>query len=71
MLRELKPTALHEMGFDHQHIELQLAHTERNEVSAANHALYLKQRTVMMQYWAGCIDALRVGAQVVSIGRVA
>lgn len=36
----------HENGFDHQQIELQLAHLERNKVSAAyNHATYLKQRT--------------------------
>jgi hypothetical protein len=38
------------MGFDHAHIELQLAHQERDEVSAAyNHATYLKQRANMMQ----------------------
>jgi integrase len=48
--RGLASTILHEHGFDHQHIELQLAHAERNEVSAAyNHALYLKQRAEMMQ----------------------
>ena len=47
--RGIASTALHEQGFDHQHIELQLAHSERNEVSAAyNHALYLQPRTVMM-----------------------
>jgi integrase len=57
--RGLASTALHEQGFDHQHIELQLAHTQRNEVSAAyNHALYLKQRTAMMQHWSDYLDAL-------------
>jgi len=36
-------TILHEQGYPHHAIELQLAHQERNEVSAAyNHALYLR-----------------------------
>ena len=47
----LPSTVLHENGFDHAHIELQLAHMERNTVSAAyNHATYLKQRAGMMQW---------------------
>ena len=56
--RGIASTLLHEQGFDHQHIELQLSHAERNEVSAAyNHALYLKQRTAMMQAWGDFLDA--------------
>ena len=63
--RGLASTVLHEHGFDHQHIELQLAHAERNEVSAAyNHALYLKQRTAMMQHWADYLDGIKAGAKV-------
>lgn len=55
--RGVASTLLHEMGFDHAHIELQLAHQERNEVSAAyNHATYLKQRSAMMQHWADYLD---------------
>lgn len=55
--RGLASTILHEQGFDHAHIELQLAHQERNAVSAAyNHATYLKQRTRMMQKWADYLD---------------
>lgn len=66
--RGLASTALHEQGFDHQHIELQLAHQERNQVSAAyNHALYLKQRASMMQHWANYLDELKAGAKVVPI----
>lgn len=66
--RGLASTALHEQGFDHQHIELQLAHAERNEVSAAyNHALYLKQRTAMMQHWADYLDGIKAGARVIPI----
>ena len=66
--RGIASTALHEQGFDHQHIELQLAHSERNEVSAAyNHALYLTQRKTMMQNWADYLDELKAGAKVVPI----
>lgn len=56
--RGVASTLLHEMGFDHAHIELQLAHQERNEVSAAyNHATYLRQRATMMQHWSDYLDA--------------
>jgi integrase len=66
--RGLASTALHEQGFDHQHIELQLAHQERNAVSAAyNHALYLKQRAAMMQHWADYLDEVKAGAKVIPI----
>jgi integrase len=65
--RGLASTALHEQGFDHQHIELQLAHQERNQVSASyNHALYLKQRADMMQHWADYLDKQKAGAMVVN-----
>ena len=64
-------TALHEQGFDHKHIELQLAHSERNEVSAAyNHALYLTQRKAMMQQWADYLDELKAGARVLPFKQV-
>lgn len=59
--RGVASTILHEQGWPHEHIELQLAHQERDEVSAAyNHALYLPQRAKMMQSWADYLDALRV-----------
>lgn len=62
--RGLASTVLHEKGFDHAHIELQLAHQERNRVSAAyNHALYLEQRTKMMQWWAHFLDEQAVARQ--------
>lgn len=58
--RGVASTMLHEMGFDHAHIELQLAHQERDAVSAAyNFATYLPQRRKMMQAWADRLDALR------------
>jgi integrase len=60
--RGIASTVLHEHGFDHAHIELQLAHTERNEVSAAyNHALYLPQRAKLMQWWGEYLEGLTRG----------
>ena len=51
-------TVLHEQGSEHDHIELQLAHTERKSVSAAyNHAKYLEQRRVLMNHWACYLQA--------------
>ncbi len=55
--RGLASTILHEQGYEHAHIELQLAHQERNRVSASyNHAQYLPQRTKLMQKWADYLD---------------
>ncbi len=66
--RGIASTTLHEMGFDHAHIELQLAHQERDAVSAAyNFATYLPQRRKMMQHWADHLDALRKGAKVMPL----
>lgn len=65
--RGVASTILHEQGFDHAHIELQLAHLERNSVSAAyNHALYLEQRARMMQEWANYLEAC-VGGKVIPV----
>lgn len=56
--RGLASTILHEQGYNHEHIELQLAHQSRGKVSAAyNHALYLQPRAKMMQDWADYLDA--------------
>ena len=60
--RGVASTLLHEMGFEHAHIEVQLAHQERNEISAAyNHALYLAPRRKMMQHWADYLDGCTRG----------
>jgi integrase len=70
--RGLASTILHEQGYNHEHIELQLAHTNRNAVSAAyNHALYLEPRAKMMQDWANYLDLTRQGARVINFKRVA
>lgn len=55
--RGLASTLLHEQGWPHEHIELQLAHAPRNAVSAAyNHALYLEPRSRMMQAWGDYLE---------------
>jgi len=55
--RGVASTILHEQGWPHEHIELQLAHQERDDTSAAyNHALYLKQRAEMMQWWGDYVE---------------
>ncbi|MGH9590749.1 MAG: tyrosine-type recombinase/integrase [Terracidiphilus sp.] len=63
--RGLASTILHEQGYNHEHIELQLAHAPRNAVSAAyNHALYLEPRARMMQGWAEYLEQAQRGGKV-------
>jgi integrase len=62
--RGLASTILHEQGYNHEHIELQLAHAPRNAVSAAyNHALYLEPRAKMMQDWADYLEQTQRGGK--------
>lgn len=70
--RSMASTLLHEQGWNHQAIERQLAHAERNAVSAAyNFAEHLGERRRMMQAWADYLDGLRSGAVVVPLFRAA
>ena len=63
--RGLASTILHEQGYAHDHIELQLAHAPCNAVSAAyNHALYLEPRARMMQDWADFLEHTQRGGKV-------
>ena len=56
--RALARTVLAENGFKKEHVELQLSHSNGDKVeSAYNHALYIPQRTEMMQWWADYLDA--------------
>ena len=58
--RGLASTTLHEQGYEHDAIEVQLAHKTGNAVSQAyNHAQHLQYRTKMMQEWSDFIDGLR------------
>ena len=71
--RSLASTLLHEQGWPHDAIERQLAHAERNKVSAAyNYAEHLVKRREMMQHWADYLDALRADSNVFTFkGKVA
>jgi integrase len=62
--RSMASTLLHEQGWPHEAIERQLAHAERNAVSAAyNYAEHLPKRREMMQHWADYLDSLAVGGK--------
>jgi integrase len=66
--RSMASTLLHEQGWNHQAIERQLAHAERNSVSAAyNFAEHLPERRKMMQAWSDYLDELKNGAEPKSI----
>jgi hypothetical protein len=68
----LASTVLQEQGYNHDRIELQLASSSRNEVSAAyNHALYLEPRARMMQEWADFPEHTRQGGKVITMQRSA
>ena len=70
--RHLLSTELNGRGYNRDWIERQLAHGDQDEIRAVyNKAQYLEQRREMMQAWADSIDALRDGANVVSIKRKA
>ena len=62
--RSMASTILHEQGWQHEVVERQLAHADRNKVSAAyNYAEYLPKRKEMMQAWADYLDGLKAGAK--------
>ena len=66
--RGIASTILHEQGYPHAHIELQLAHTEKDKVSSAyNYAEYLEPRGKMLQAWADYLDGIKSGAEVINI----
>jgi integrase len=65
--RGLAATALREMGYSRDVVDRQLAHAERNQVTAAYvHAEYLQERRQMMQRWADHVEAACTGADEVA-----
>ena len=59
--RGLAATVLRELGYSRDVVDRQLAHAERNQVTAAYvHAEYLPERRRMMQHWADHLDKLKV-----------
>jgi integrase len=70
--RHLLSTELNGRGYNKDWIERQLAHGDSDEIRGTyNHAAYVEQRREMMQAWADSIEALSVGANVMSIKRKA
>lgn len=58
--RGVASTLLHEQGYEHEHIELQLHHGPADNVSAAyNYAKYIEPRKRMMQDWADFLEKTR------------
>ncbi|AXF07332.1 integrase [Paraburkholderia graminis] len=56
--RGLAATVLRELGYSRDVVDRQLAHAERNQVTAAYvHAEYLPERRKMMQHWADYLTA--------------
>lgn len=62
--RHTASTLLHELEYNSDHIEKQLAHEERKSVKATyNHAEYLPERIKLMQDWADYLDNLKNGGE--------
>lgn len=68
-LRRTASTILHEQGWNTDVIEKALNHTMTGVRGVYNRAEYLDQRREMLQAWADYLDALKVGAKVVPIGK--
>ena len=58
------------LGFPPHLIEHQLAHAVRDPLGRAyNRTAHLPERRKMMQAWAGYLDSLRTGTQVMPLSR--
>ncbi|MBL3676977.1 MAG: site-specific integrase [Alphaproteobacteria bacterium] len=55
-----------EIGWRHEVVDRQLAHTPRNKIDAAyDRADFLRERRVMMQDWADYLDTIAAGGATV------
>lgn len=59
--RHIASTILNEHGFDENHVEAQLSHVKDGVAGVYNKAVYLVQRTTMMQWYADHLDKLAAG----------
>jgi integrase len=68
--RAMASTNLEQLGYDVRLIELQLAHSDKDQVRAAykreTHLLRLEERKKMMQHWADYLHTLKTGAQIIA-----
>lgn len=70
--RGVASTILHEMGYNHIHIETQLAHLTGSKISRSYDASkYLPERTRMMQDWSNYLDAIKKDGKVVGFKKAA
>lgn len=70
--RGVASTILHELGYNHIHIETQLAHLTGNGISRRyDSSEYIPERTRMMQDWANYLDAIRKDGKVVGFKKAA
>ncbi|WP_433915263.1 tyrosine-type recombinase/integrase [Pectobacterium actinidiae] len=61
-IRATISTALNELGYPKEWIEVQLSYADPNKIRAAyNHASYVEQRRMMMQEWADRLDRWEAG----------
>jgi len=66
--RDLPATVLRELGYSRDLVDRQLAHPERNQVTAAYvHADFLPERCKIMQRWADHLDAIEAGTEIIPI----
>lgn len=66
--RSMASTLLNEQGVNKHHIEMQLAHVDKNAIRRIyNRAKYLNERRKMMQKWGNYLDSLRNGAEVLPL----
>ncbi|MDR6915389.1 integrase [Pseudomonas sp. 3296] len=59
--RHIASTILNEHGFEENHIEAQLSHVKEGIAGVYNKAVYLPQRTTMMQWYANHLDSMAAG----------
>lgn len=67
--RHTASTALNNLGFDADEIEIQLSHSIKGTRGVYNSAEKLKQRTKLLQAWSNHLTGLKLGADVLHIRR--
>ncbi|CAN8141190.1 hypothetical protein THIOSC15_2840007 [uncultured Thiomicrorhabdus sp.] len=65
--RHTASTALNNLGFEGEEVEIQLSHTIKGTRGVYNSADKLQQRKRLLQAWSDYLDGLRNGADVVPI----
>ncbi len=70
--RSMASTLLHENGWEHELIELQLAHSRRDKIAAAyDRSLRLPDRKKMMQWWGDFLQQMEHSVMTTPLKRMA